>query len=88
MSTPFDPPRRLWHPPGFEPVPAPALWSPAGELLLPEKVRLISLNQPYAGLLFGNDFDEPGELGPKALETRTWAWPCEPSWHRGRRRRR
>lgn len=60
----------------FMPAPAPPLWGPAGELLLPDLVRLISLNQPYADLLFGDD----GEPGPKGLETRMWLWPYEPSW--------
>jgi hypothetical protein len=50
---------------------APALWSPSGELLLPERVRLISLHQPYAGLVIE---------GVKALETREWPWPYGPSW--------
>ncbi len=63
-----------------EMTPAPALWGSGGELLLPEKVRLISLDQPYASLLFGNEHSEPGEVGMKSLETRTWPWPYEASW--------
>ena len=59
------------------PAPAPQLWAPDGNLLLPDPVRLLALNQPYAGLLFG---DEPGEPGLKRLETRTWPWPHPASW--------
>lgn len=56
---------------GFTPVPAPRLWSPSGELLLPERVRLISLWQPYCGLV---------AAGVKLFETRERKWPHEPSW--------
>lgn len=52
-------------------VPAPALWSLTGELLLPEKVMLISLDQPFAGLVAD---------GVKTIETRTWPWPYQAGW--------
>lgn len=55
----------------LRPVPAPRLWGPGGELLLPEKVRLISLWQPYCGLVAD---------GVKVFETRERKWPYEPSW--------
>lgn len=56
-------------PPPF--APAPPLWSPTGELLLPNPVRLLALWQPYCGLV---------AAGVKTLETRTWEWPYPPGW--------
>lgn len=38
---------------------------------LPDMVRVISLHQPFAGLVVA---------GLKTLETRTWPWPYEPGW--------
>lgn len=55
----------------FVVVPAPALWGPADELLLPDEVTLIALWQPYAGLV---------AAGVKGFETRGWPWPYEPRW--------
>lgn len=46
-------------------------------LILPERIPCLSLNQPYAGLLFGK---EPGQVGPKSLETRMWRWPYDSGW--------
>lgn len=51
--------------------PAPVLRAPDGRLLLPPRVRLLSLWQPYAGLVLA---------GVKTLETRTWPWPYPPGW--------
>ncbi len=66
-------PRRLM----FHPVPPPQLRGFGGELDLPERVRLISLNQPYCGLCSVAD---PENRTGKWLETRTWPWPYDPSW--------
>ncbi len=38
---------------------------------LPERVRVLSLWQPYASLVID---------GVKTIETRTWPWPYEPGW--------
>ena len=43
----------------------------AGVQPLPERVRVISLHEPYATLVVN---------GIKTIETRTWDWPYEPSW--------
>lgn len=47
--------------------------APVAELAPPleERVLVISLWQPYAGLVVA---------GVKTLETRTWPWPYEPRW--------
>jgi hypothetical protein len=38
---------------------------------LPERVRIISLHRPYAGLV---------AAGLKTFETRMWPWPSGPGW--------
>lgn len=38
---------------------------------LPERIRVISLWEPYATLVVN---------GTKTIETRTWPWPYDPSW--------
>lgn len=58
-------------------VPAPALYGPDGKLVLPDEILCIALHQPYASALFG---EEPGEVGPKGLETRLWPWSYGGAW--------
>lgn len=48
-----------------------------GAFDLPERVLCLALDQPYASLLFG---DDPGDVGMKSVETRTWEWSYPPSW--------
>ncbi len=41
------------------------------DLNLPERLRVLSLHEPYASLVID---------GVKTIETRTWAWPYPPGW--------
>lgn len=63
----------MTYPPYSPPLPAPNRPRPDGGLPhpLPDRVRVISLWEPYASLVVD---------GCKTLETRTWPFPYPPSW--------